>query len=307
MGEDRAIREETWHDDAPERFTWNGRTGRGDDAASGRYRYALTARDRAGNHISVRTEPFLLDRRAPSATVDVSPVPFYPGADAAASTLEIAVEAEDRVEIGDIRMSVYDPEGNLFAELSDKIETSDTITWDGRNGDGELPQSARDYILATTVVDELGNESTTETTIPVGILVEEDQGGDVRFRITGIHFPPFEADFTELNDPERLADNEETLDEIAELLQQYPDQDVRVEGHAVHVFEDDLRREREQEEVLLPLSRARAEAIIAELTERGVDRNRLIAAGRGGSEPIVNHSDLEDRWQNRRVEFELAN
>jgi len=53
------------------------------------------------------------------------------------------------------------------------------------------------------------------------------------------------------------------------------------------------------------LSRKRAEAIKEALVERGVKAERITTAGRGGSEPVVPHSDMDDRWKNRRVEFEL--
>ena len=80
-----------------------------------------------------------------------------------------------------------------------------------------------------------------------------------------------------------------------------------MEGHAVHIYHEGERMEREQEEVLLPLSEERAQAVVDALVERGVAEGRLSAAGRGGSEPLVPHEDRENRWKNRRVEFELIN
>jgi outer membrane protein OmpA-like peptidoglycan-associated protein len=304
-GEDDPVLTEKWDDEIPESFSWNGQTRRGEVASTGRYRYVLTATDRGGNRSSQESEPFLLDRDAPSISVDVEPTPFYPGADVDSSMLTVSIETESRSEIAETRIVVYDPEGNEFVHLESDNVGDERITWDGRNEEGDLPQSARDYTLSVTVIDEVGNKGTTEKTVPVGILVEEDQGGDLRFRITGIHFPPFEADFADLNDPDMVEENRETLDEIAELLKDYPDQDVVVEGHAVHIYYEGPRKETEQDEVLLPLSEARAEAIIDALTDRGVDEDRLTAAGRGGSEPLVPHDDLENRWKNRRVEFEL--
>jgi len=99
----------------------------------------------------------------------------------------------------------------------------------------------------------------------------------------------------------------ETLDQIADLLQEYPNQSIRVEGHAVHIYQEGDRAQREQEEVLLPLSEERAQAVVDALVERGIDEGRLSAAGRGGSEPLVPHDNREERWKNRRVEFELVN
>jgi outer membrane protein OmpA-like peptidoglycan-associated protein len=74
-----------------------------------------------------------------------------------------------------------------------------------------------------------------------------------------------------------------------------------VEGHAVNIS----GTEREQREELIPLSTARAETVREALIERGMDADRISIVGRGGSDPIVPHTDLENRWKNRRVEFIL--
>jgi len=157
-----------------------------------------------------------------------------------------------------------------------------------------------------TVTNEVGNRSTRERTVPIGLLVEIDEAGDTRFRLTGIRFVPFEADFSDLDDQEALEQNQETLDTVAQYLSEFPDQNVLIEGHAVHIFFSEERARREQEEVLLPLSEERAEAIRDALVERGIDEDRLATKGFGGSEPVVPHDDMENRWKNRRVEFVLV-
>jgi flagellar motor protein MotB len=77
---------------------------------------------------------------------------------------------------------------------------------------------------------------------------------------------------------------------------------VRVIGHAVN-----LTGTREEErDILAPLSLARAQNVRRELVARGVDGDRIVAEGRGGLEPVVPHEDLDERWQNRRVELILV-
>ena len=63
--------------------------------------------------------------------------------------------------------------------------------------------------------------------------------------------------------------------------------------------------EKEQNEELLPLSKARAETVRDELVRLGVSKDRLSVTGVGGAKPLVPHSDLQNRWKNRRVEFIL--
>ncbi len=304
--EDDIVTSVEWEDDAPEEFSWNGQTESGEEAATGRYRYQLRGRDRAGNRVTRESEEFLLDRNAPSIGLTLEPTPFAPGDEAGHEELEIGMDISDRASIEEWRVVIYNHRGDEFHRITGEGAPSDTVSWDGRNDDGGLPASGREYSLAVTVTDEVGNESTVERDLPIGILVERDQDGDLRFRIGDIHFAPFEADYQDLDDEELIAENEETLDEVADLLGEYPDREVRIEGHAVHILVDEERRELEQEQTLLPLSSARAEAIKEALVERGVDEDRLSTAGRGGAEPLVSHQELDDRWRNRRVEFELV-
>lgn len=303
--EDDIVTSVEWEDEAPEEFSWNGQTEGGEEAATGRYRYQLRGRDRAGNRVTRESEEFLLDRNAPSIDLSFGPTPFAPGDEAGDEELEIGMDISDRADIEEWRVVIYDHRGDEFHRITGQGSPSDTVSWDGRDDDGELPASGREYSLAVTVTDEVGNESTVERDLPIGILVERDQDGDLRFRVGDIHFAPFEADYQDLDDEELIEENQETLDEVADLLGEYPDREVRIEGHAAHIYEEEERRKLEQEQTLLPLSTARAEAIRDALVERGVDANRLSTAGRGGTEPLVSHQDLDRRWRNRRVEFEL--
>ena len=63
---------------------------------------------------------------------------------------------------------------------------------------------------------------------------------------------------------------------------------------------------RSEEEELKPLSRNRAQSVKEALVERGLDQDRMSVVGRGGTDPIVPHTDLDNRWKNRRVEFILV-
>lgn len=304
-GED-SILSRTWDEELAGEFTWNGQTESGESAASGHYRYVLSARDRAGNTARVESDPFLLDREAPALEVAIDPVPFNSGAEEE-KELRFTVDASDRTGIENWTITIRDPEGNRFARIEGQGEPEDTISWDGRSDRGDLPESLREYAATVTVTNTVGNRSSTERTIPIGLIVEIDDAGDTRLRVTGIHFAPFEAEFIDLDDPEVVETNRKTLDTVAEFLAEFPDQDVRIEGHAVHIFFAEERARREQEEVLLPLSTDRAAAIRDALVERGIAEERLSTEGYGGSNPVVPHDDMENRWKNRRVEFVMMN
>lgn len=81
------------------------------------------------------------------------------------------------------------------------------------------------------------------------------------------------------------------LDRVAELLRQEPTLSLAVEGHTDAVGGAEYNIE---------LSRRRAEAVVHYLTDHGVDGRRLMAVGKGKTEPLV--ADPMD-GRNRRVQF----
>ncbi|MFP4430829.1 MAG: OmpA family protein [Spirochaetaceae bacterium] len=306
--DDNVVRKEAWSQDVPERVTWDGRTSRDRQASPGRYRYVLTGRDLAGNATTVETDRFLLDLNVASVDIEVSPKPFTPDGDGRRDNVTLNLSADDRTAIESWQLEIFDPRDELFYETSGEGEPEDTVTWDGRSEDGELVGSAEEYTAVLQVTDEVGNESSSEATIPVGILVTEDDAVEdgYRIRVSNIHFVPFEADYENLDDTELVEENMDVLDEIASVLKEFPDREIVIEGHAVHLTTGEEERETEQEETLLPLSQDRADVIKDALVERDVPEEMLSTRGRGGSEPIVDHSNEEERWKNRRVEFEIA-
>jgi outer membrane protein OmpA-like peptidoglycan-associated protein len=139
-----------------------------------------------------------------------------------------------------------------------------------------------------------------QSVIPVDILVEKQESG-YRILASRIFFKAFTADYSDLA-PELVAQNLNRLDALAAKLKKFPGYSIRLVGHAVSVFWSDPQRSAlEQEEVLIPLSRARAEAVKAAMVERGLEEWRLTTDGVGASDQLVPDSNYEERWQNRRV------
>ena len=98
----------------------------------------------------------------------------------------------------------------------------------------------------------------------------------------------------------------QVLDRLAEIMKKYGSYKIIVEGHAASLkWANPAAAKKEQETLLIPLSRDRAEAVVKELAKRGISTKRLTADGVGGDKPLVPHSNEEERWRNRRVEFYL--
>ncbi|MEO0472068.1 MAG: OmpA family protein [Bacteroidota bacterium] len=88
-----------------------------------------------------------------------------------------------------------------------------------------------------------------------------------------------------------------TLDEIAELLQKYPNHDLQVMGHT-----DATGTDRQN----IILSKQRAFKVKYYLVyEKGVSLSRIHSDGYSSTEPIDSNESVEGRQRNRRVEFRL--
>ncbi|ACY16532.1 OmpA family protein [Haliangium ochraceum] len=87
------------------------------------------------------------------------------------------------------------------------------------------------------------------------------------------------------------------LNEVATVLTDNPEIEVRIEGHT---------DSRGSAEFNMELSQSRAESVRSFLIDKGVDGDRLEAKGYGESAPIANNNTRAGQAQNRRVEFVIV-
>ncbi|WP_423463510.1 OmpA family protein [Promicromonospora sp. MS192] len=100
---------------------------------------------------------------------------------------------------------------------------------------------------------------------------------------------------TFVTDSARLTkDGRRVVREAAEVLEEHPEVEVRIEGHT-----DSVGTEAHNQR----LSERRAQAVLDRLVELGVDADRLTSKGYGESDPLVVPRTFADLEQNRRVEF----
>lgn len=84
------------------------------------------------------------------------------------------------------------------------------------------------------------------------------------------------------------------LNVVGQVLTDYPDTRVEVQGHTDSAGNDDYN---------MQLSQERADSVRAYLVERGIDPTRLTARGYGETRPIESNRTSRGRAINRRVEF----
>ena len=88
------------------------------------------------------------------------------------------------------------------------------------------------------------------------------------------------------------------LDDVVQVLRDYPDFQVRVEGHTDNVGNDASN---------LSLSKARADSVFEYIISKGTDARRLVTEGFGETRPIDTNTSVAGRQNNRRVEFHIVN
>jgi flagellar hook assembly protein FlgD/outer membrane protein OmpA-like peptidoglycan-associated protein len=289
--------------DLPHRISWNGRSDSG-SIIEGTYQGTLTLDYEKGNRPVERSIPFKLDISPPDIAMAVKPAPFSPDNDGIEDELYINLEVKDLSSINEWRLTILDPKKNVFSRYDGQGTPAGQIIWDGRSDRGELVQSAEDYELIVSAVDELDNSAEIHQIVPIDVLVIRE-GDRLKIRISNITFEPNTPDIVTA-DTESAERNVKTLRRLAEILDKFETYQILIEGHAVNLsWEDPEKAKIEEEQELQPLSLARAEAVKEELGKLGVNIERITTAGRGGTQPVVPFSDAENRWKNRRVEFIL--
>ncbi len=289
----------------PEMLSWDG-SDEENNITEGLYIASLTVEYEKGNLTLARADnPITVNIAPPEITIGLSTLLFSPDNNGENDTLNINVAVSDPSGVELWYATIYDPAGNVFLQLKSEDFKDGEFLWDGKSESGELVQSASDYKIEVFASDMLGNRTTENLTIPVDILVIND-GDKIKISISSIYFKANTADYLSLS-PELVAKNQANLDRLADIFKKYPNYNIQLQGHAVREYWQNLKRwEKEEVEVLLPLSTKRAEVIRDALIRRGIKSERMTVFGFGGYQPVVPHSDLVNRWKNRRVEFILV-
>lgn len=132
----------------------------------------------------------------------------------------------------------------------------------------------------------------------MGITVATNPRGDVRIRIP-------EQVFFGLGQTSLSTRGQATLDRVAGIIKDtYPGRTVRVDGHTDDI---PINRLKARYPTNWELSTARACEVVRYLVERGIDRQKIFAAGFGEFHPVVYGKTAAARSKNRRVEITVLN
>lgn len=92
--------------------------------------------------------------------------------------------------------------------------------------------------------------------------------------------------------------SESALSQLLQLLKQYPNSRIRIEGHTDNTGADTIN---------VRVSRERAAAVANYLMSRGVASDQLVVTGYGSTRPIADNGTEAGRSRNRRIEVNPVN
>lgn len=139
----------------------------------------------------------------------------------------------------------------------------------------------RNYYLTTVLAKEM--EQVIKANAE-GWAEQINQTG--RVSIYGINFDTGKATIR--------PDSEKVLTELATLLQTKAEWAILIAGHTDNTGTDSVNE---------PLSRQRAESVIAWLAAKGIDKSRLVPAGFGSNRPVADNGTEDGKAKNRRVDL----
>lgn len=113
--------------------------------------------------------------------------------------------------------------------------------------------------------------------------------GEGRFRFNNLTFDTGSAKIA--------GDSGVEVDNIAAIMNAYPEVKINVEGYTDNVGNVDANK---------ALSQARAEAVKARLLVAGINPDRIAAMGFGDANPVADNATAEGKAQNRRIEISIA-
>ena len=195
--------------------------------------------------------------------------------------LDFRLIVQDPERVRSWNLFILENQGELIRTFGGEGKLPDSIQWDGKTEAGQMVKGGQVYQYYLEIEYSDGSLSRTPRR-----LVGVNRRAAISLNLSGGAFETGSADLS-LKAKEILAGT-------AELLRQYPEEIVLIEGHSDAVGLTELN---------LELSKMRARAAVDYLIEvENIPADRFIVKWYGESKPIADNGILEGRELNRRVE-----
>jgi len=301
----------------PRIIVWDGKDEAGRLCPEGSYLVTFSAEDKFRKAISPDGKTVTIDLTPPVARLTAETTSFIPSPDGLGEKTTFYPEMSDTNGIdfwtltitnfrGKPVKTIRSPNLQESSETQGKspeilTSTRTAIIWDGRDDYYETAVPPMNYTATLTAVDRGGNRATSSVNIrilpkveviirdvPREVEVHESPKGLV---VTIASNVLFETGKHQLKEHAVKA-----LDEVVELLKNYPENKVTIEGYT------DSTGSRETNIVL---SSKRAWGVYSYLVKHGVEPSRLTVKGRGSENPRASNRTEDGRALNRRVEITI--
>ena len=206
-------------------------------------------------------------------------------------TLRLPLERIPAPIVYTLCMNIYDVETRQPIEATVRLTAlTDTVTlYAAQSSDDgfiETPLTEGDYIARMSGQGYMPKDDTLRFVRDTFDLYMQPIKLGIKVKIENLFFAT--------NKTVILPQSEQAMADLASFLLENPTVTIRITGHTDAVGSDEANQ---------ILSEGRANAVRADLIQRGVAAERIEAEGKGEKEPVADNDTEEGRQLNRRVEF----
>lgn len=287
-------------DVVPKILSWEGQTGTGEYVSEGKYFYSFAAEGDARKRGQSGTGEITADLTPPAASLQVSSPTLEPS-DTLDATVTFYVSVSDVYGVDQWQLSVLNARKKSVKVFKSTASVPVELVWDGTDDFYGTVVPNGEYEARLSAWDTAGNRTRTSLKVKVNTtpkveapVREAPKEIDVKQEKRGLVVNLSSQVLYLTGKSALLPESSRSLDEVVNLLQSYPENEVLIEGHS------DSTGGREKN---IELSSARAWAVYSYLVKKGVSPVRLKPKGYGPDKPIASNRTAWGRTQNRRVEI----
>ena len=237
------------------------------------------------------------DTTPPQLSIEVLKARFSPNGDGIDDTTSFRLMTSDESGIEEWRLEILNQEGHSVKLFSRKGKPPSLIDWDGMCDYPKEVVPEGTYTCVFEVKDKAGNSATAPSvTVNVEIpKIELPKEIKITKEKEGLKVTITSKVLFDINRSLLKKSAYRVLNRVGEILSSYPENKLRVEGHADSVGRASYNQR---------LSELRARSVADYLIQKcGISPSRMKVLGYGEMRPVASNATREGRTKNRRVEI----
>ncbi|OGS44846.1 MAG: hypothetical protein A2539_03720 [Elusimicrobia bacterium RIFOXYD2_FULL_34_15] len=240
-----------------------------------------------------------VDTMPPFVGISVSTPGISPNGDGIDDSCTISFVADDPIGFSVWEAAIENSKSIAVISLKGTSSIQKEFVWDGKDDYYKNVVPNGKYKVKFTVFDTVGNKAVADlididVNIPEKVVVEEKKIS-VKEEKRGLVVNLASSVLFDSGKSELKPGAFDMLNEVVKLMQEYPDNNILIEGHTDSYGSDAYNKR---------LSEKRAQSVYDMLVSKySVDSKRLSAIGYGEEKPMADNKTAAGREQNRRVEI----